>query len=226
MPSSPQSSPKAATTTATQLPWTSEDDAGWPDDSYDVDDEDILLGSLDEKEEDKNEDDPPIVLNSDDDDDDDGNGIVSPDESTRTTPAFNQIPPEPTPHHHPSSTSSAMNDVNNNDTDNGNNKNNAAPARNILSTISSPYTNTPMSQVRTPLSQVGTPLELYDGEDNFEETVRKRNRVSLFFSHNKMMHVTSLHILLYRYNMKMIKRERNSLIAIGLKTLATSVMIF
>lgn len=178
MPSSPQSSPKAATT-ATQLPWTPDDDAGWPDDSYDVDDEDILR-SLDEKEEDKNGDDPPIVLNSDDDGDD-GNGIVSPDESTRTTPAFNQIPPEPT---HPSSTSSTINDVNNNDNVNGNNNNNnnAAPARNILSTISSPYTNTPMSQVCTPLSQVGTPLELYDGEDNFEETVRKRNRVSFFFT--------------------------------------------
>jgi hypothetical protein len=171
MPSSPQSSPKAATT-ATQLPWTPDDDAGW-DDSYDVD-EDILLGSLDGKEEDKNEDDPPIVLNSDDDD---GNGIV-PDESTRTTPAFTQIPPEPTPHH-PSSTS-AINDVNNNVNDNNNSNNNAAPVRNTLSTISAPYTNTPMSQVRTPLSQVGTPLELYDGEDNFEETVRKRNRVSFF----------------------------------------------
>jgi hypothetical protein len=162
MSSSPKNSPKEATT-ATQLPWTPDDDAGW-DDSYDVDDEDLGLGSLDEKEEDKNEDDPLIILNSDDDDAnddevDDGDGIV-PDEAARTTPASSEI--------------SHVNSVNDND--------NAAPIRNILSTISSPYTNigsrTPLRQEnRTPLS-VSTPLELYDGEDNFEETVRKRNRVS------------------------------------------------
>jgi hypothetical protein len=183
MTSSPQSSPKAATT-ATKLPWTpDDDDAGW-DDSYDVDED--LMGSLGEKE-DKKEDDPPIILNSDDGNGNDGDGDgdcvgdgdgdgIFPDESTRTTPAFTQIPPEPTTHY--SSGTSAINDVNNNNY--VNDDNNAAPARNKLSTISSPYTNTPMSQVHTPFSQVGTPLELYDGEDNFEETVRKRNRVSFF----------------------------------------------
>jgi len=65
MSSSPRS-PPTATATATQLPWTTDDDekfsSGW-DDNYNADKD---LGSLDDEENKKQDD--PIILNSDGED--------------------------------------------------------------------------------------------------------------------------------------------------------------
>mmetsp|Transcript_8262 Transcript_8262/g.9613 ORF Transcript_8262/g.9613 Transcript_8262/m.9613 type:complete len:382 (+) Transcript_8262:23-1168(+) len=158
--SSPRSPPTATATT--QLPWTVDDDekfsSGW-NDSYDVDKD---LGSLDD-EENKKQDDPLIFLNSDGEDNGDVDETIH-DDSTKPTPTFTPI----TLTNHPISSDSNIDSIGGGEgvkysMSNIESINDKAPDT-MLSTIS-PY------RVATPV------VKLNDGEENFEEIMRKRNCV-------------------------------------------------
>ena len=183
-------SPEETNTGATKLAWTADDDdfsaedGGW-DDSYDVNED--LDVSLEHKKEPDND---PDTDNSDGvietamdaiDEHETGTG-ASPTVTATPTPIPALTPPNPVPSggRPPSSNSkivyskgdissiSATYSANDRATDRVPNTPN-----NILSTISG---------TATPLSLVGTPrtplVELEDGDEEFEEIVRKRNRVS------------------------------------------------
>jgi len=201
------SSPQETNTGATRLAWSADDDddlfsaedekfssgGGW-EDSYDVDED--LDVSLERKEETNNSDDP-VANNSDGvtetamgstDEHETATGSNSPTVTATPTPIPLPLPTHLSGGRHPSSHSkiayrkggiSSISATNSATDDRVPNTPN-----NILSTISGSTDSGNITGNVTPLSLalVGTPgtplVELDDGDEQFEEIVRKRNRVS------------------------------------------------